>query len=155
MSAVTKDRYWLIARDKPGLLTHMMHFLAGDARISFEGDLSRCDFLVSISRDTNEDAILPRCTLSPQQDFIILPLEHDTVRPILDIVLPGNRYKDDIIHIQIEKHRQLQFGSYDQFHRDCIVCFLGVPTKFLDELKQKGIIRSWTAPSEGAVRWHG
>src|SRR5262245_6541667 len=34
MSPVPQDRYWLVARDKPGLLTHMMGFLAGEARIS-------------------------------------------------------------------------------------------------------------------------
>ncbi len=62
---------------------------------------------------------------------------------------------DDIIHIQIEKHRELQFGSHDQFHHECLVCFLGVPTTFLDELQQKGILRSWTTPHEDATRWHG
>jgi hypothetical protein len=35
----------------------------------------------------------------------------------------------DYCSIQIEKRRELQFGSYDQFHHECIVCFLGVPTE--------------------------
>ena len=82
----------------------------------------------------------------PKLDFVTLALEPDTIRPILDVVLPGRRYLDDIIHIQIEKRRALQFGSYDQFHHECIVCFLGVPTEFLDELQQKGILKSWTTP---------
>jgi hypothetical protein len=155
MSAELQDRYWLVPRDKPGLLTHMMRLLAGDARISFEGDLSRCDFPSSIPHLSEESSILHRHTLSPRQDFIILSLEQNTIKPILDVILPDNRYKDDIIHIQIEKNRELQFGSYDNFHHDCIVCFLGVPTKFLDELKQKGIIKTWMTPFEGAVRWHG
>jgi hypothetical protein len=150
MSSVSKDRHWLVARDKPGLLTQMMRFLAGDARISFEGDLSRCDFPAMIPRSAEKDSILTWQTISPRQDFIILFLEHDTVRPILDVVLPDNRYKDDIIHIQIEKRRQLQFGSYDQFHHECIVSWAGVPTKFLDELKEKGALKSWTTPDEDA-----
>jgi len=99
--------------------------------------------------------VLQRHTLVPKLDFITLALEPDTIRPILDAVLPENRYMNDIIHIQIEKLRELQFGSYDQFHHECIVCFLGVPTEFLDWLKQKCIIKSWTTPYEGAVRWHG
>jgi len=155
VTAEPQDRYWLVARDESELLTQMMHFLAGDARISFEGDLSRCDFPSSIPRVTEEDAVLSRATHSPQLDFVILPLEHETVKPILDAVLPAKRYVRDIIHIQIEKHRQLQFGSYDQFHDGCIVCYLGVPTEFLDELKQKGILESWTTPHEDAGRWHG
>lgn len=155
MSAVPQDRYWLVARDKPGLLTHMMRSLAGDARVSFEGDLSRCNFPTSIPRITEQQSVLQRQILSPESDFITLALEPDTVRPILDVVVPDKRYMDDIIHIQIEKHRELQFGSYDQFHHECIVCFLGVPTKFLDELLQKGILKSWTTPHEDASRWHG
>jgi len=155
MSAFPQDRYWLVARDKPGLLTHMMRFLAGDARISFEGNLSHCDFPASIPRIIEQQSVLQRQTLFPELDFITFALESDTVRPILDVVLPDRRYMDDIIHIQIEKHRELQFGSYDQFHHECIVCFLGVPTKFLDELEQKGILKSWTKPHENATRWHG
>src|SRR5215475_15660957 len=98
-----KDRYWLVARDKPALLMHTMRFLAGDAHISFEGDLSRCDFPASIPCIADQQSILRRRTAYP-----------------------------------------LQFGSYDQFHHECIVCFLGVPTEFLDELQQKGILKSWT-----------
>ena len=93
----------MVARDKPGLLTHMMRFLAGEARISFEGDLSRCQFPATIPSSTDEDSILTRQTISPRLGFAILPLEHDTIRPILDAVLPDNRYLEDIIHIQIEK----------------------------------------------------
>ena len=37
-------QYWIDPRDKPGLLRVMMNTLAGDAHISFEGDLSRCVF---------------------------------------------------------------------------------------------------------------
>ncbi|MGO8929641.1 MAG: hypothetical protein ACLQU3_22470 [Limisphaerales bacterium] len=155
MSSLPQDRYWLVARDKPGLLTHMMRFLAGDARISFEGDLSRCDFPASIPRIAEQESVLQRQTVTPSLDFITLALEPDTIRPILDVVLPDRRYMDDIIHIQIEKHRELQFGSHDQFHHECLVCFLGVPTTFLDELQQKGILRSWTTPHEDATRWHG
>jgi hypothetical protein len=155
MSDVPKDRYWLISRDKPSLLAYMMRFLAGNARISFEGDLSRCEFPVAIPSNAEEDSVLTRHTISPRQDFIILPLENDTIQPILDIVLPYNRYMKDIIHIQIEKNGELQFGSYDQFHSECIVCFLGVSTSFLDELIRKGILKSWIAPYEGATRWHG
>ena len=150
MSTASQEHHWLVAHDKPGLLTHMMRFLAGDARISFEGDLSRCLFPATIPSSAEEDSILTRQTISPRQDFIILSLEHDTVRPILDAVLPENRYKDDIIHIQIEKHQRLQFGSYDQFHHECIVSYGGVPTKFLDELIEKGALKSWTTPDEDA-----
>src|SRR5215475_8169978 len=126
-AAVAQDCYWLVACDKPALLTLMMRFLAGDAHISFEGDLSHCDFPASIPRIAEQQSTLRRQTAYPKLDFVTLALEPDTIRPILDVVLPCRRCLDDIIHIQIEKRRELQFGSYDQFHHECVVCFLGVP----------------------------
>jgi hypothetical protein len=149
---IEQDRYWLVARDKAALLTHMMRLLAGDAQISFEGNLSRCSFPDSVPRLPEESSVLRRQTIWPVQDFAVLKLEHETIYPILDTVLPDNRFMEDIIHIQIAQHGKLQFGSYDQFDQRCIVCFLGVPTKILDDLRQRRVILSWTTPYAGAVR---
>ena len=150
------DRFWLVARDKPGLLIAMMRHLAGDAHVSFEGDLSRCSFSSSLSPSGEETAALRRNTAYPRQAFVVLPLTPESVRPILDVVLPGNRYLKDIIHIQIEKAGEVQFGSYDNFHRDCIVGFPpGVTPELLNQLQSSGVIRSWSVPHEGARRWHG
>jgi hypothetical protein len=155
MNEPAKDRYWIVARNKPGLLIAMMRALAGDAHIAFEGDLSRCALPPALGPDPSETSTLRRHTLLPRQDFVVLPLEDDTVRSILDAVLPDRRFMDDIVHIQIEKNGRLEFGSYDNFHPECIVCFLGVSTDLLDRLRGNGIIRSWTAPYKGARRWHG
>ena len=154
MSGVEKDRYWIVAHDKPGLLIAMMRALAGNASISFEGDLSRCAFPRDLAQAHDETEALVRNTAIPRQDFIVIPLEPQTVQPILDVVLPEGRFMKDIIHIQIEKNGRLEFGSYDNFHRDCIVAFHGVSTELLEQLQQSGVIRSWTEPYEGATRWH-
>ena len=156
MASTAAERYWPIARDKPGLLIAMMRAMAGDAHISFEGDLSRCCFPEALHPSGEETDALKRSTLTPKQGFVVLPLPSESVRPILDIVLPDNRYLKDILHIQIERGGELQFGSYDQFHPECIVCFPpGVTTEFLEILKGSGVIRSWSVPHEGARRWHG
>jgi len=156
MTAPPIDRYWPVVRDKPGLLVAMMRHLAGDAHISFEGDLSRCPFPSSLNPSSEETPVLRRHTSYPIQDFFVLPLKPESVRPILNIVLPGNRYLEDIIHIQIEKAGKLQFGSYDSFHRECIVGFPpGVTPEFLYRLQSSGVVRSWSVPHEGARRWHG
>jgi len=145
MSEIQRDGHWLVARDKRGLLTAMMRHLAGDSHISFEGDLSHCDFPPSLLPSAEETAALQRATAFPRLDFVVLPLKDDTVRPILNIVLPKNRFMKDIVHIQIEKEGKLEFGSYDNFHHECIVCFLGVSTDLLQSLQEGGILRSWGA----------
>lgn len=150
------DRYWTVARDKPGLLIAMMRHLAGGAHISFEGDLSRCVFPPSLSPSLDETPALRRQTLVPRQDFVVLSLTPESVSPILDVVLRDSRHLADIIHIQIEKAGQLQFGSYDKFDERCIVGFSpGVTPELLNQLQLSGVIRSWSVPHEGAQRWHG
>src|SRR5438552_2787504 len=111
------QQYWLVARDKPGLLIAMMRALAGDAHISFEGDLSRCRELFDLpGASMQETEVLRRQTLYPVQDLVVLPLEPDGIRAILDAVLPEGRVVHDIVHVQIETAGRLEFGAYDNFH---------------------------------------
>jgi hypothetical protein len=138
------ERYWLVARDEPGLLVAMMRALAGGAHISFEGDLSRCRGLLALpGTSTEETGTLRRQTLYPVQEFVVLPLEPETVRPILAEVLPEGRVVREIIHVQIERGGRLAFGAYDNFHRDCVVCWPAVPHELLEHLRVSGVLRSW------------
>lgn len=83
------QRRWIVARDKPGLLIAMMRVLAGEARISLEGDLSRCRGLYSIpDAHGAETVVLRRNTVVPIQGFVVPPLEPETIQPILQHVLP-------------------------------------------------------------------
>jgi hypothetical protein len=142
---MAQEHYRLVARDKAGLLIAMMKALAGHALISFEGDLSRCGFPPELDRSERETESLRRNTILPVQDFIVLPLEPETIQPILGTVLPDSRFMKDVIHIQIEKDGVLQFGAYDNFHRDCVGCGPGVPHELLERLRVSGVLRSYEA----------
>jgi (2Fe-2S) ferredoxin len=136
-------RYWLVARDKPGLLIAVMRALAGNAHISFEGDLSHCDFSSVAGASVDETECLRRCTLTPQLDFVVCPLEPETIKQILSEVLPEGRVVHQIIHIQIERDGEIAFGAYDNFHPECIVAWPGVPGVLLEQLKASGVLRSF------------
>jgi hypothetical protein len=144
------ERYWLVARDKPGLLVAMMRALAGGARISLEGELSRCHGVLSLpGASVEETEVLLRATIYPVQGFVVLPLESETVRPILDQILPEGRVVRDIIHVQIERGGRLEFGAYDNFHRECVVCGAAVSRELLERLRVSGVLRSWkSAPAD-------
>ncbi len=79
----------------------------------------------------------------PQLDFVVCPLETETIGQILLEILPNGRVVHEIIHIQIEKDGQIAFGSYDNFHPECLVAGPTVPKSLLEELKEKGILRSF------------
>jgi hypothetical protein len=140
---MSEKTHWLIARDKPGLLVAMMRALSGNAHISFEGRLSECQLDEIPGSTDQETPILKRNTLVPRQDFIIVPLEPNTLRPILDRVLPEGRVVHDVIHVQIEKNGKLEFGAYDNFHPECIEAGSGVPETVLKDLKSRGVLKSY------------
>jgi hypothetical protein len=140
---MAQEKYRLVPRDKAGLLIAMMKALAGNAHISFEGKLLQCEFPPELDRSTEETATLRRGTIVPVQDFVVLPLEQETIRPILDTVLPNSRFMNDVIHVQIEKGGALQFGAYDYFHPDCVGCGPDVPQQLLEQLRLGGVLRSY------------
>jgi hypothetical protein len=131
----------LVVRDKAGLLIAMVKALAGHAHVSFEGNLSRCRFPPEVHRTDRETETLRRQTILPVQDFVALPLEPETVEAILATVLTDSRFMKDVIHVQIEREGALQFGAYDNFHRDCIWCGPGVSRELLEQLRSSGVLR--------------
>lgn len=146
-----EGHYWLVARDKPALLTHMMRYLAGDAQMSFEGTFDGSKLPDAVPRIPEDQSPLKPCSGNREFPFVIVALEPATIKPILDTILPNNLFMEDIIQIQIAKSGNRQFGCYDNFHPDCIVAYSGVSPEFLDELLHRGIIKSWErAPDESA-----
>src|ERR1700737_2705614 len=103
--------YWLVARDKPALLTHMMRYLAGDAQMSFDGS----KLPDTIARIPEGQSPLKPCSIDREFPFVIVVLEAATIKPILNTILPNNLFMEDIIHMQIAKSREIQFGCYATF----------------------------------------
>jgi hypothetical protein len=134
--------YWVDVRDKPAFFVAAMRLLAGGARVSLEGNLSGLD-LVSVAGATDEESpVLPRQTLVPRQDFVVLPVEPETISAIAART-PGARLVEDIEHIQMEKNGRLEVGLYDNFDRDSSWAGEAFSVVLLDQLKEKGILRGW------------
>ncbi len=75
-------------------------------------------------------------------------LEQNTIARIFkQVVAAGLTHA--IIHVQIEREGVLQLGSYDNFHRDCVVTGSGVGVALLLELKSKGVLRDFTVATRG------
>jgi hypothetical protein len=140
--------YWLVARDKPGLLIAMMRALCGNAHIALEGDLSKCRLREIAGATDQETAVLERTTAIPRLDFLVIPLEPDTIRPIMDRVLPEGRVVHDVIHVKIEKDGKVEFEAYDNFAPDCIFAGSAVPETLLEDLTARGVLRSYGLAKE-------
>jgi hypothetical protein len=137
----SKGKFWHVS-DKRRLLLAMMEEFAGDAHISFEGDLSALPLSSIPGASQEETGVLRRNTLWPKQDFIVLPLEPSTSKTIISAI--GGTVPNTIIHIQIEKGGTLKFAAYDNFHPQCIVFHSTVKPAFLESLASESIVRPYT-----------
>ena len=130
-------------RDKRAFLIAAMQELAGGAHISFEGNLSAIALTGLAGASDDETAALKRNTLSPPQDFVILPLEAELVETIGAVI--GGTVPRGILHIQIEKDGHLELGIYDNF--DPKASFFGsrLTSNFFDRLTSDGILKEWVS----------
>jgi len=115
-----------------------MNELAGDAQISFEGDLQTLGILSLPRATTDESNALKRNTLWPKQDYVVLPLLSETVGTV--IAAMGETIPHAIIHIQIAKAGKLEFGAYDNFDPQSIFFGRALTQPFLDSLIAEGIL---------------
>ena len=119
-----------------------MDELAGDAHISFEGNLHGLRLHGLLGASEEETGALKRNTSWPKQDFVVVPLEADSIGTILAAI--GGALPRKIIHVQIEKASVLQFAAYDQFQPGCIVFGSTVNRRFLEALVSQGIIKAFS-----------
>jgi hypothetical protein len=115
-----------------------MEELAGNAYISFEGNLQHFNLVKFAGASDNETAILKRNTIWPRQDFVVISLEPSMGQRILAAI--SGAVPKRILHIQIEKHGVLQLGAYDNFHPDCLVWGPALKADFFEALVQQGAL---------------
>ena len=117
-----------------------MESLAGNAHISFEGDLHTLRLSELAGASEGETAVLKRNTIRPRQDFVVLSLEADYVPHIMAAI--GGTVPKTILHVQIEKNGTLEFGLYDV--KEVAAIDTPISRQLLDRLKDKGIIRQYS-----------
>jgi hypothetical protein len=128
-------------RDKRRFLAAALSELAGDAQVSFEGDLSMTSLSDVPGASNNETQVLKRGTLWPMQDFVVLPLEVEMVRPIMAAV--GGTVPRGLIHVQVQKEGRLQLGLYDNFDPNCMFLGPGLTPSFIATLQDAGVLTHW------------
>jgi hypothetical protein len=128
---------WVV-KDKKRLLLAVMEALAGDAHVSFEGDL-RGFRLQNIAGASGQETLAPkRNTRWPIQDFIVVPLEPTMVNSVLSAI--GGNVPKRILHFQIEKNGKVEFAAYDRFYPGCVVFGPAVGRDLIDALVSQGVL---------------
>jgi hypothetical protein len=129
-----------MVRNKNAFLIAVMEELAGNAEISFEGDLGNLQLKELPGASNTETTALKRNTLWPKRDFAILPLELSTIKST--ILAYGGTVPRVIEHIQIAKAGKLEFGAYDNLHPHAIAIGEALSDEFIESLAAKGLIET-------------
>jgi len=142
--------YFLNVHRPVPFMNSLVEAFCGDAHISLEGDLSNLRWTGRLQPNPRIGVLLQRQTFWPKQDYATLPLEEGTLVEIKENVLPVVGLAEQVIHVQIEQHRELVFGAYDEFCEFCDGCVWvtrRVGPEFLDRLKKDGCLRSYEPSS--------
>src|SRR5512140_1787732 len=106
---MTEMRYRLTVRQPIKVMEALLDVFGTDAHLSLEGDLSKCNLDGIPVLSTEPRGVLVRNTLSPQQDFIIIPLNEATKDQIKRQILPTVGIRNRVHHVMIESGGQLVF----------------------------------------------
>lgn len=137
--------WWLRTRNKPALLWAVLAAFPKDARLSLEGDLKSFGLLERADASSEETPVLHRHTRSPKLDFVILPVSPELLVSLQKALAGSGVFNTGgaLVHAQVEYKGKLLFGAYDNFHNDCVVAYEPIATAFLEQLRDKGILRAY------------
>jgi hypothetical protein len=142
--------FWIDPRDKGAFLVAVMRQLSGDdASMKLEinaEDMAAFDF------ELIPGLLHLEVVGNPAAKAVIFPLTSDTIRPILDQLLPEGRFVHRVGAIQIQKAGELQLLVGDNFHRECVSSGPAIREEFLQDLARRGIIRSFKPDSVARSR---
>ncbi len=141
------EGYLLHSNNTVGLIEAMMDVLCGDAQISLEGDLSPAAHALEAIPDRRDEPteVLRRDVLWPRQDFVILPLEWDTIQPIKETILNRLSLGEGVLHMRIAKAGAFQFGAYDLDNHPSALFVAGdaVPESALKQMVSRRLLRGY------------
>jgi hypothetical protein len=146
-----KQLFWVDPRDNGALLVAVMRELAsGDTTVAFEGD---ADAIESLSFPGVPDVARNlRPPFSREwgetSSFVILPLTPSTLKPIVSEILSEGKFLHRVGAIQIQVRGELQFLAGDNFHRECVSTGPLIGRDFLQNLVDRGIVRTFYAAAE-------
>ena len=140
---MTEMHYRLTVRQPIKLMEAFLDVFGTDARLSLEGDLSKCNLHDIPVLSTEPMGVLARNTVSPQQDFVIIPLNETTKDQIKRQILPTVGIRNRVHHVMIENDGQLVFASYDWFGQDNVWVSEHATEELLDALVESKALRQY------------
>ena len=148
-----KQQHWVTPKDKLRLLDAFLKLLVGDAQVSFEGDLSRCDFSGLEEYKISPFGELHRINTEPGSDYAAYALDGDSIEVIARWLVNPDCAIEAIDHIQIQKEGALQVLIGDNFDDECVSVGPLVSVEILERLLSEGIISGYETDAEAKAEY--
>ena len=148
-----KQQYWVTPKDKLRLLDAFLRLLAGEAQISFEGDLSLCDFSGLEDYRISPFGELHRINKEPGSDYEAYALDHHSIEALSNRLLNADCAIQAIEHIQIQKDGALQVLIGDNFDDECVSVGPLISRESLAQLLSEGVIAGYKTDAEAKAKY--
>ena len=136
----------LEVRDCQGTLWAFYRQYEGQAVASFEGNLASLKLQELPGSSTQETSTIRRQTIEPELDFVVVPINQETVRELKNRLSSHGVLGREgaVIHTQLSVGDNLVLIACDNFHRECTVASMAVPEPFLKEMQSHGLLRAYS-----------
>ncbi len=126
-------------------LNRLILHIEGDAVMSMEGDLGRCSFDQLEGYKPEPVPPLKKNTLwsTGRHDFAAIPLNETNRRIVIENILPRVGVRNHVDHIEIAQNGIKIFGSYDNFHPECVWLDSSIGEGILPAMLNERIILSY------------
>ncbi len=138
-------RWSVDTADAHRLLWAVLDHFEGNALVSFEGRLSDLGLSPISGARSDESSVLRRHTQLPVQDFVVLPVNRETIRDVKRCLSDVELIDESgpVIHVQVQSGDSLVLGAYDNFDPECVVVWPPTPEALLQGLLEAGALRSY------------
>ena len=135
--------YKLVVKKPISLMEALISLFSDGAAISFEGKLSSSLFLGIPDALTEPVEPFKRYTISPKQDYAIVPITTLTSEILRKRILPQIGLRKNVEHVHIVKDGEIVFYSYDCFDKDCVGLAPKIDEDKLRKLKDEGVLKDY------------
>ena len=145
--ADTTTRWWLDTRDKPALLWAFLDHFAADSIVTLKGKLADLGVTELPGAVVQPEGDAPTKVGHGNLDTVRLPLSPTVVAELKRCLAGPNVFSDmgALREVEITHAGTRVFLAGDNFHRECVSAMPPTPESFLDELVERGAIRSYAA----------
>ena len=138
----------LVTKEPTKLISHVLHALSGNLRVSFEGRLQNYKFADYGKVTSSETQSLRRDSNPHDCDFLICEVDDSMKSEFVEYLRHQTSHESDLVHVHIEQDGKVLFSATDNFAYDCVYIVEDLGRPMLANLVAEGCISDSFVPPD-------